>query len=106
MPSEDTEILEFDQYQKSNKALFIIYADIECLIEKIDGCKLNPEHSPSTKVRKNIPSSFSMSAISSLRSIQNKRDVCRGKNCMKTFCKYLREHAMKIIKFKKEKWSN
>ena len=39
MPSEDTEILEFNQYQKSDKAVFIIYADLECIIEKIDGCK-------------------------------------------------------------------
>ena len=50
MPSEDTKILEFNQYQKSDKAPFIIYADLECLIEKIDGCKNNPENSYSTKV--------------------------------------------------------
>ena len=31
MPSEDTKILEFKQYQKSDKATFIIYADLECL---------------------------------------------------------------------------
>ena len=42
MPSEDTKILEYNQYQKSDKALFIIYADIKCLIEKIDGFKNNP----------------------------------------------------------------
>ena len=39
MSSEDTKILEFNQYQKSEKAPFIIYADLEYLIEKIDGCK-------------------------------------------------------------------
>ena len=37
MPSEDTKMLEFNQYQKSNKAPFIIYADLECIIERIDG---------------------------------------------------------------------
>ena len=42
MPFEDTKILEFNQYQKSDKAPFIIYADLECIIEKIDGCKDNP----------------------------------------------------------------
>ena len=50
MPSEDTKILEFNQYQKSDKAPFIIYADLECLIEKIDGCKNNPKNSFTTKV--------------------------------------------------------
>ena len=40
MPSEDTKILEFNQYQKSDKVPFIIYAYLECIIEKIDGCKI------------------------------------------------------------------
>ena len=44
MPSEDTKRLESNQYQKSDKAPFIIYADLECIIEKTDGCKNNPEH--------------------------------------------------------------
>ena len=39
IPFEDTKILEFNQYQKPNKEPFIIYADLECLIEKIEGCK-------------------------------------------------------------------
>ena len=38
MLSEDTKILEFNQYQISDKAPFIIYVDLECMIEKIDGC--------------------------------------------------------------------
>ena len=103
MPSEDTKILEFNQYQKSDKAPFIIYADLECIIEKIDGCKNNPENSSTTKVSEHIPSGFSMSTISSFRSIENKHDVYRGKDCMKKFCEFLREHAMKIINFKKKK---
>ena len=44
MPSEDTEILEFNQYQKYDKAPFIIYVDLQYIIEKIDGCKNNPEN--------------------------------------------------------------
>ena len=63
MPSEDTKILQFNQYLKSNKAPFIIYADLECLIEKIDGCKNNPKNSSATKVDEHIPSSFSISTI-------------------------------------------
>ena len=50
MPSEGTKILEFNCYQKSDKARYIIYADLQCLIEKIDGCKNNPENSSTTKV--------------------------------------------------------
>ena len=103
MPSEETKILEFNQFQKSYKAPFIIYADLECLIEKIDGCKNNPENSSTKKVSEHIQSGFSMSTISSFRSIENKHDVYRGKDCMKKFCEFLREHTMKIINFKEKK---
>ena len=34
MPSEGTKILEFNQYQKSDKLLSVIYADFEFLIKK------------------------------------------------------------------------
>ena len=36
MPSECTKILEFNQYQKSVKTAFIIYADLEYILEKTD----------------------------------------------------------------------
>ena len=32
MPFEDSKILEFNRYQKSGKAKYIIYADLGCLI--------------------------------------------------------------------------
>ena len=47
-----------------------------------------------------------MSTISSFRNIKNKYDVNRGKDCMKKFYEFLREHAMKIINFKKNKNEN
>ena len=63
MPSEDTNILEFNQNQKSDKVPFAIYADLECLIEEADGCKNNSEHLSTIKVAKHIPLHFSMSTI-------------------------------------------
>ena len=53
----------------------MIYADLECIIENIDGCKNNPENSSTAKVGEHIPSGFSMSTISSFRSIENKHNV-------------------------------
>ena len=43
MSSEDNKILELNQYQKLDKAPFTTYADLKCLIEKIDRYKNNPE---------------------------------------------------------------
>ena len=102
MPSENTKIIEYN-HQKSNKTPFIIYADLECIIEKIDGCKSNSENSSTKKVSEHIPSGFSMFTISSFRSIGNEHDKYRGKDCMKKFCEFLREHAIKMINFKKQK---
>ena len=44
-----------------------------------------------------------MFTISSLKTIENKHDVYRGKDCMKQFCEFLGEHAMEIINFTNNK---
>ena len=81
----------------------IIYTDLECRIEEIDGSKNNSANSSATKVSEHVPSGFSMSTISSFRSTENKHDVYRSKDCMKKVCESLREHTMNIINFKKKK---
>ena len=90
LPSENTKTLEFNQYPKSDKAPFIIYAYLECLIENINVCKNNPEISLTTKVSEHIPSGLTISAIFSFRIIESKHDVYRGKDCIKKFCEFLR----------------
>ena len=97
--------LEFNQCQKSDKAAFIIYTALECLIEKIDGCKNDPENSSTAEVGKHFPSGFSMSPKPLFKTIENKHDVSRGKDIMKKFFESLREHEMEIISFKKKKKS-
>ena len=44
-----------------------------------------------------------MSKISSFKSIEIKHDIYRSKDCIKKFDESVREHAMKIINFKKKK---
>ena len=50
MPEEGNEILKYNPGEKSLQVPFIIYADLECFLEKIDTCKNNPKkakHKPS-----------------------------------------------------------
>ena len=96
MPPEDTKILEFNQYQKSDKARFTIYADHKSLIEKINECKDNPEKSSAIKVGEYLQSGFLMSAASSFKSIENKRDIYKGKYCMKKCCESLTQPARDV----------
>ena len=72
----------FNLYRKSYKTRFIIYADLECLIEKMNGYKNNPETSSTTKVVEHILSSFSMTATLPFKSKENKHDEYRATDCV------------------------
>ena len=99
---EDNKILEFDQYQKADKAAFIIYAYLECVWQKgLMDVKINLKIKK--KVSEHIPSGFSMSTIPLFRSIENKYDAYRGKAWMKRFSEFIREQPMKIINFENKK---
>ena len=45
MPDEDNKILKYNPGEKSLKVPFIIYADLECLLEIIKTCQNNLEKS-------------------------------------------------------------
>ena len=45
MPDEDNKILRYISGEQSLKVPFIIYADSECLLQKINGCQNNPKKS-------------------------------------------------------------
>ena len=97
MPSEKDNILEFNQYMKSDKMLYIIYADIKSLIKKIDVCSNNLETSSTTKIAEHIACGYSMSTILAFNNMENKHALYRGEDCMKRFCESLREHAKKMV---------
>ena len=54
------------------------------------------------KKTKHTPSGYSLFTNCSFDAAKNKLDCYRGKDCMKRFCKDLREHAMKIIDYEKK----
>ena len=45
MPNEDSKISKYNHGEKSLKAPFMIYAELECFLEKIHSCQNNPEKS-------------------------------------------------------------
>ena len=70
---------------------------------KMIDVKKYPERSSMAKVSEHILSGFSLSTIQLFKNTKNKQDVYRSKDYMKKFCKYFRDHAMKIVNFKKKK---
>ena len=102
MLSEKDNILEFNQHMKSGKMSYIIYADIESLIRKIDRCANNSEKSSTAKIGEHIPCVYSMPKVWRFGHIEDNHALYRGKDCMKMFCTSLREHAKNIIYFEKK----
>ena len=69
------------------------------LLEKMSTCYNNPEKSSTTKINKHTPSGYSIFTHCSFDKSKNKLNYYRGEDCMKKFCKDLREHATKIINY-------
>ena len=102
MPSPNNNIIKYNQGEKSLELPFIIYADLECLLKKIDTCYNNPDLSSTTKINQHKPSGYSIYTNCSFNKSNNKLSYYRGEDCMKRFCKDLKDHATKIIDFKKK----
>ena len=102
MPNELEKILKYNPGEKSLKVPFVIYADLECLLEKIDSCQNDPEKSSTEKKAEHTPSGYSWITCCSFNESKNEWGYYRGKDCMEMFCKDLRNQAMKIIYYEKK----
>ena len=60
MPDEDNNILKYNSGEQSLKVPFIIYADFECLLQKIITCQNNPDKSYTEKKATHRPSGYSL----------------------------------------------
>ena len=98
MPKEDNCILKYDHGEKSMKILFIIYADMESLLDKIDTCHSNPEKSSIIKINKHAASCYSLFTHCSSDVTKNKHDNLK----FRKNCENLKERATKIISYEKK----
>ena len=101
MPSPNN-LIKYNQGDKSLKLPFIIYADLEFILKKIDTCQNNPDLSSTTKINQHIPSGYSIYTSCSFDKYNNKLSYYRGEDCLRRFCKDLKDHAIKIIDCKKK----
>ena len=89
MPDENNKILKNNPGEKSLKPPFIIYADFECLLQKIDTCQNNPKKSYTEKKAKHKPSCYSLVTCCSLDKSKTEWNYYRGQDCVEIFCKDL-----------------
>ena len=60
MPTKENNIIKYNQGEKSIKLPFVVYADLECLLEKMSTCINTPNESSTTEINKHIPSGYSI----------------------------------------------
>ena len=96
MPKESSNILQYNQGEKSLWMPFIIYASTESLLEKI------PEKSSTTKITQHTLWGFSFSQTVHLVAIKI-NSFYRGADCMKKICANLRNHFRKNKKKQEKK---
>ena len=71
------------------KVPFIVYADLEPLLEKISTCHNNPKKSSTIKINEHIPSGYPLLTHCSFDLTKSKLDYYTDKDCMEKFCKDL-----------------
>ena len=103
MPTKSKNIIIYYHGEKSMKLPFVIYADLECLLEKKSTCINSPNESSTTKINKHVPSGYSIFTHCSFDESKNKLNYYRKDDCMNKFCKDLIEHVTKIINYEKTK---
>ena len=79
IPREDNNILKRNHGEKSLKALFIIIADLECILPKISSCQNNPEKSYTERKAKHEPSDYSWITCCSFDASKSKKKLLQRK---------------------------
>ena len=99
LPSLTKKTLKYNPGEKSFKAAYAIYVDLECILKKVQSCQNNPEKSYTEKKARHEPCGWSTFIRCSFDEKENKLDHNRGKDCIEKLCKKLKERVMEIINF-------
>ena len=83
MPKWVEKILKYNPGEKSLKAPFAIYLDLECLLKKEQSCQNNPEKSYTEKKAIHEPSGWAMFTSCSFDEKENKLNYYGGKDVLK-----------------------
>ena len=103
MPSWAEKTLKYNSGEKSLKAPYAIYIDLECILKKAQSSQNNPEKSYTEKSVSHEPSSWSMSVICSFDRKENKFNYYTGKDYIEKLCKKIKESVNEIINREKKR---
>ena len=96
MPKQGSAI-EFKDGQNQFRVPFIMYADFESILEPMDPVELGSPSQPYTnKVNQHTPSGWCVYSKFAYGDVDNPLRTYRGKDCIETFCNYIKGEARRL----------
>ena len=102
MPRWNEKTLKRNHGEKSLKAPFVNFLDLECLLLKMQSCQNNSKTFYTERKAIHEPTSRAIFTNCSFNATKNKLDYYRGIDCTQELCKKLKDHALRIINYEKK----
>ena len=94
LPSKDNNILKFENFHKQQQVPFVIYADFESILEKIQGCKPYDEKSYTQAYQKHTDCSYGYKVICCYDDNYSKTiNIYRGEKAVYKFMEKMLEEV-------------
>ena len=96
MPKQGSTV-EFKDGQNQFKVPFIMYTDFESILEPMGPVEPGSPSQPYTnEVNQHTPSGWCVYSKFTCKDVDNPLRIYRGKDCMKTFCNYIKGEAHRV----------
>ena len=102
MPKQGSTI-EFKDGQNQFKVPFIMYADFESILEPMDHRSSDPTKPYTNEVNQHTPSGWCVYSKFAYGEVVTPLRIYRGKDCIGTFCNYIKEEAHTLYNMFPEK---
>ena len=102
MPKQGSTV-EFKDGQNQFKVPFIMYADFESILELMDHRSPNPNQPYTNEVNQHTLSGWCVYSNITYGDVDNPLRLYRGKDCIETFCNYIKEEAHRLYHMFPEK---
>ena len=87
--------MSFTNYHKQMKVPYMVYADFECVVEKIHGCEPAPDARCTVKTERHVPCGFSYIAVRSDGKLFGPFNH-RGRDAVYVFLMWLQNHEREM----------
>ena len=101
--TSENDLCKYNLGEKYERVPFILYIDVECLVENISTCRNDPNNSLTIKINEHTPSGYSLLTFCSFDNTKNRLSHYRDQDCMKMLCKELQEHTKRVIYCEKKR---